>query len=208
MDLGPILSETPFITPAVDVVSKGFWPRAFAYFLDFIVVNLTSLASGFVGITAFWFFLSIITTIFNYRTVDAEPARLYNYAIGFLVSLSYFISFEALSGTTPGKLILRMRVATLNGDRPSLTAAAIRALWRLIDGLFFGWVGGSSMTPPLQQRHGDKRAMTIVVASNSSILRYKLSALRFILAALIYLLASSGIQGLALLPYTTFRALP
>ncbi len=139
MDLGPILSETPFITPAVDVVGKGFWPRAFAYFLDFIVVNLTSLASGLVGIAAFWFFLSIITTIFNYRTVDAEPARLYNYAIGFLVSLSYFISFEALCGTTPGKLILRMRVATLTGDRPSLKAAAIRALWRLIDSFIFGW---------------------------------------------------------------------
>lgn len=208
MDLGPVLAETPIITPAVDVVGKGYWPRAFAYLLDFIVVNLTSFATGFVGGTAFWFFLSIITSIFNYRTVYAEPATLYNYAIGFLVSLTYFISFEALTGATPGKLILRMRVAAITGDRPSLIAAAIRALWRLIDGLFFGWVGGSSMTPPLQQRYGDKRAMTIVVASNSLILRYKLSALHLILAALIYLLTSSVIQALAFLPYTTFRALP
>jgi hypothetical protein len=60
----------------------------------------------------------------------------------------------------------------------------------------------------LQQRHGDKRAMTIVVASNSLIFRYKLSALRFILAVLIYLLTSSVIQALAILPYTTFQAVP
>jgi uncharacterized RDD family membrane protein YckC len=206
MDLGPILIEPPFITPAVDVVGRGYWPRAFAYILDFIVVNLTSFAVGFVGGAAFWFFLSITASVFSYKAVYAEPATLYNYAIGFLVSLTYFISFEALSGATPGKLILRMRVATITGDRPSLKAAAIRALWRLIDGLFFGLVAAASMTVPLQQRHGDKRAMTIVVASNSLILRYKLSALRFILAALIYLLSSFIIQSLSTLPLITFQA--
>jgi uncharacterized RDD family membrane protein YckC len=211
MDLGPVLSEPPDITSRLDVEGKKFWPRAFAYIIDYIVVNLTSFAAGFISVFAFRFILYLIVVAigYSYRTVLPESNNLFmNFALGFLISLTYFIAFETLTGATPGKLILKMRVATLDGDRPSLKAVTIRAFWRLIDGLFFGLVAAASMTVPLQQRHGDKRAMTIVVGSNSSILRYKPSVLHFILAALIYSLSSSVIQVFETLAYTTFTPLP
>ena len=209
MDIGPILSEMPSLPTRIEVEGKKFWPRAFAYIIDLIVMNLTSFATGLIGIYAFNFVLYLILGAFGYWADMSNPSNYYiNFAFGIVVNLIYFILFEALTGATPGKLILRMRVTTLSGDRPSLKAVTIRALWRLFDGLFFGLVAAAAMTIPLQQRHGDKRAMTIVIGSNSLILRYKPSFLQFILATLIYLLSSSVIQALQTLTYTTFQPLP
>jgi uncharacterized RDD family membrane protein YckC len=131
MDLGPVLSEPPAITSRLDVEGKKFWPRAFAYIIDFVVLNLTSFAVGVISIFAFRFILYLIVVAFgySYRTVFPETNNFFmNFALGFLISLTYFIPFEALTGITPGKLILKMRVATLDGNRPSLKAVTIRAL--------------------------------------------------------------------------------
>jgi len=205
MDLGPVLSDLPPLTPRVEVEGKRFGPRALSYILDIIVVNAANFLVGFVGGTAFGFLLYFIAALFGYEPVFAEPSTILDFLLGILISFVYFISFEALSGATPGKLLLGMRVVTLDGDRPPLYGATVRALWRLIDGLFFGLVAASSMKPPLRQRYGDKRAKTLVVASRSPILRYRLSVALFLLAAFIYLLSSFGIQVLTLLAYATFR---
>jgi len=148
MDLGSALSQLPPLTPRIEVEGKRFGRRALAYILDLIVLNIASLAVGFVGGAVFGLILYLVAAILGYEPVFAEPSTLLNFLIGILISFAYFISFEALSGATPGKLVLGMRVATLDGDRPPLHAATVRALWRLIDGLFFGLVAASSMTAP------------------------------------------------------------
>ena len=205
MDLGPALSQLPPLTPRVEVEGKAFGRRALSYILDVLVVNVADFAVGFVGGTALGIIVYFIAAIFGYEPMFAAPSAFLNFLLGILASFAYFISFEALCGATPGKLILGMRVATLDGDRPRLYAATVRALWRLIDGLFFGLVAASSMTPPLRQRYGDKRAMTLVVSSGSPILRYRFSVPYFLVAALLYLVASFLIQIFVLLAYATFR---
>jgi len=208
MDIGPVLSQLPPLTPRLEVEGTRFGRRALSYILDLLLVNVAGFSVGFVGGTAFVVVLYFTAALFGHEPVFAEPSSLVNFILGILVSFAYFISFEALCGATPGKFLLRMRVATLDGDRPTLHAASVRALWRLIDGLFFGLIAASSMTPPLRQRYGDKRAKTLVVSSSSPILRYALSVPHFLLAALIFLLASVSIQILLLLAYVTFRPVP
>ena len=205
MDLGPALSQPPTFTPRVDVEGKRFGRRALSYIFDLIVVNVANLAVGFVGGSAFGLVLYFLGAAFGYEPIFAASPTTLNFAAGILVSFAYFVAFEALCGATPGKLVLAMRVVTLNGDRPPLYGATVRALWRLLDGLFFGLVAASSMKAPLRQRYGDKHAMTLVVASDSPILRFRPSVLRFILAALVYLVFSFVFQVALLLVYTTFR---
>ena len=204
MDLGPALSEPPTFTPRVDAEGKRFGPRALSYILDLIVVNVANFAVGFVGGSAFGLGLYFIAALFGYEPVFATPSTLLNFLTGILISFGYFIAFEALCGATPGKLVLAMRVVTLNGDRPPLYGATVRALWRLLDGLFFGLVAASSMKAPLHQRYGDKHAKTLVVASSSPILRFKPSIPYFVLGTLAYFTLSFAIQVGSLLLYTTF----
>ena len=91
--------------------------------------------------------------------------------LGLFLLLSYFVLFEWLYGATLGKVILRMRVVKVDGERCQLGTAVARGLWRYWDGILFGVVAFAAMEPPLYQRHGDKSAKTIVVGSNDPIIK-------------------------------------
>ena len=206
MDLAEVLPELPVLAPGVDVEGKPFGPRALSYILDIVAINATGLAVSYVGGSAFGFALYFIAAAFRYEPEISLPSStLLDLFLGFIISLVYFAIFESFYGATPAKLVLGMRVATLNGDRPSLFAATVRGLWRLIDGLFFGLVAASSMKAPLRQRYGDKRAKTLVVPSKSPILKNRPHIGYFFLAAFLYLLASLVMQLLVLLAYTSFQ---
>jgi hypothetical protein len=69
-------------------------------------------------------------------------------------------------GASPGKLILSMRVVKEDGLPFNMGAALTRGLWRFIDSIVFGLVAYVTMTKPLQQRLGDKRAHTVVISKN------------------------------------------
>lgn len=204
MDLGPATAENAAASPSADLEGKSFGPRALSYILDLVVVNLANLTVGVVGGAFFGIVLYILAALVGYEPLVGTPPTTINFAVGILISFVYFIAFESLCGATPGKVILRMRVAKLDGDRPPLYTATVRALWRLLDGLFFGLVAASSMKPPLRQRYGDKHAKTIVLASDSPTLRYKLSVPLFFLAALLYIATSLLLQIASVLAYTTY----
>ena len=87
---------------------------------------------------------------------------------GFLVwlalALAYYIVGEAMTGRTLGKRLVGIRVVDEEGDAIDLSAAVVRNLLRLVDGLFIYLVGAIfAWTSSLGQRLGDRAANTVVV---------------------------------------------
>jgi uncharacterized RDD family membrane protein YckC len=81
-----------------------------------------------------------------------------------LLFLGYYILCEATTGKTLGKRMVGIRVVDEEGDRVGVSAAVIRNLLRLVDGLFLYLVGAIfAWSSPLGQRLGDRAASTIVV---------------------------------------------
>ncbi len=81
-----------------------------------------------------------------------------------LLSLGYYTICESLLGGTVGKLALGLRVVDEDDEEISLSAALIRNLLRIIDGLLFYLVGAIAIwSSPDQQRLGDRAAHTYVV---------------------------------------------
>lgn len=82
--------------------------------------------------------------------------------------LAYTTLFEGIGGRTPGKMLLGLRVARLDGGRASMGEAFLRNLLRLLWVTPFGPVFivldlWSLRTTELDQRMGDLAAGTIVV---------------------------------------------
>jgi uncharacterized RDD family membrane protein YckC len=81
-----------------------------------------------------------------------------------LLPVCYYIVLEAVIGGTLGKMLLGIRIVTVDGSRIGWGASVIRNLLRIIDGLFFYLVGAILIwTSPLKQRLGDRVAHTVVV---------------------------------------------
>ena len=93
--------------------------------------------------------------------VDVEGA---GFLVWLLLFLGYYILCEAATGKTLGKRIVGIRVVDEGGDEIGFSAAVIRNLLRLVDGLFLYLVGAIfAWSSPLGQRLGDRAASTIVV---------------------------------------------
>lgn len=87
-------------------------------------------------------------------------------ALLFLVvfSFGYFIVTEAATGATLGKRMVGIRVVGEDGEAVTFGAAVVRNLVRVVDALFFYFVGFiSTILSKRGQRLGDRAAHTIVV---------------------------------------------
>jgi hypothetical protein len=112
----------------------------------------------------------------------------------------YFGVYEWLFGATPGKVILKMRVVREDGGPIPLWSALVRGIFRLVDGLVFGWPAARSMTrTPMRQRIGDRVARTVVVGRDDPFIRKHRSWARFGIAsavALVVLTAGGAVLAL------------
>jgi uncharacterized RDD family membrane protein YckC len=83
-----------------------------------------------------------------------------------LLTLGYFIFFEAYVGATVGKLILNLRVRQEDGTPIGLEAALTRNVCRLVDAFpyFLPYLAGAIAIwgDPRRRRLGDRAAGTIV----------------------------------------------
>jgi uncharacterized RDD family membrane protein YckC len=149
----------------------GVGPRAIATIIDamagFLVVGLpllillgqkttTTNATG--GTTTTW------------STGDPKVMALW-----LVLATAYYVAFEATVGATPGKLVLGLRVRSLDGGPVGLEAALIRNVLRIVDGFpylipyLFGVIvmerDEAATTGPVsrpKQRLGDRAAHTVV----------------------------------------------
>ena len=84
-------------------------------------------------------------------------------SLWFLIAAVYFVGLE-LTGATPGKRMLRLRVLRADGEPMTFWASLIRNALRPVDLLFLGFVGIITYsTSEERQRLGDRAASTIVV---------------------------------------------
>ncbi|QRG70668.1 RDD family protein [Brevibacillus choshinensis] len=91
--------------------------------------------------------------------------------LAFAFNFGYFLLLEAFwRGQTIGKRMMSLRVMRDNGQPITFIAAAIRNLFRILDGLPMGYFLGAiiSFFHPQDKRLGDLVAGTIVVAESSS----------------------------------------
>lgn len=81
----------------------------------------------------------------------------------------YFVLLEGLTGRTPGKWVLQLRVVSTDGGRPGLTKALLRNVLRVVDNLPAVGILGAILivTSPDGARFGDRVAGTRVVCSQS-----------------------------------------
>ena len=80
------------------------------------------------------------------------------------LGLGYYIVCESASGATLGKRLVGIRVVGEDGDPLTFGAAVVRNLVRVVDALFFYFVGFiSAILSKRGQRLGDRAAHTIVV---------------------------------------------
>ncbi len=82
----------------------------------------------------------------------------------FIFSFFYYLLFESIGGATPGKLLCRLRVVDMEGDKPPLANIFLRNLCRIFDYPFFFLIAVLSMeSSPSYQRLGDRAARTLVI---------------------------------------------
>lgn len=83
--------------------------------------------------------------------------------VGYIV---YCTVCEIVFGRTIGKRMLRLRVATITGDKPGIAAIALRNALRIVEALppFMAFAVFSMMVTPMRQRLGDFVSGTTVVA--------------------------------------------
>jgi uncharacterized RDD family membrane protein YckC len=80
------------------------------------------------------------------------------------LTLGYYIVCESATGATLGKRIVGIRVVGEDGEAVTFGAAVLRNLVRVVDALFFYFVGFiSAILSQRGQRLGDRAAHTIVV---------------------------------------------
>lgn len=107
----------------VGIIPAGIGRRAAARFIDWII-------AGLVGAVLFWL-LERVTDLPSWIAV------LPGAGFGFL----YFVVFEVMTGSTPGKKILGLEVIGAGGaGKPDLVESAKRNAYMLLN--LIPWVGG------------------------------------------------------------------
>jgi uncharacterized RDD family membrane protein YckC len=133
----------------------GLWMRGFAQVLDYVVFCIVFFPVTYL-VKGTW-----LMTPEDHLWIIFDPIC----GIFLIVIFCNFIFLEGWTGTTVGKVILGLRVKTIENNKITLKQSMIRNLGRLIDGLhFFHLIAIISISKsPARQRVGDKLAGTVVV---------------------------------------------
>jgi len=162
----------------------GFWIRAAARIIDTILLTIVS---GIIGLlVGLVVGLLVANGAMNSSAINALGAvTFWSFVWSLLGDTAYHAIGESMHGATLGKLICGLHVLRPDGSKVSFGSALGRSFAFLIDGLFFGMVGYSSMrSSELRQRYGDKWTNTIVVRRTDYAARQWPSAGRFVVAFL------------------------
>lgn len=114
------------------------------------------------GLIDIFFVLLIMDTLAVAAGAVGHVAPLLRAAAA-IMPLVYFVAFEAIYLTTPGKRIFGLSVVTVEGGRPDFMAHLVRAASRLPEALIVLPFILSIIASPLNQRLGDAATKTLVV---------------------------------------------
>ena len=134
----------------------GVWIRGFAQALDYVFLSLFFFPITYI-VKGTWLMFPE-----DHLWIIFDPLC----AIFLIVIFAYFILLEGLTGVTIGKLILGLKVLSVDSKKITLRQSVIRNFGRLLDGLpMFNILGIVSIArSPIKQRIGDKIAKTVVAS--------------------------------------------
>jgi uncharacterized RDD family membrane protein YckC len=144
--IGPVYvpqsGQAPEVIPAIPGLSAlpprpafaGFWLRAVAYLIDTILISLVfGLIASFYPSTFIKFPDAASTSLTSLPQLTPIA-----FAITITATWVYYTMFEAsIWQATPGKRVLRLYVADLNGQRLTFGRAAARNFAKMISSLTF-----------------------------------------------------------------------
>jgi uncharacterized RDD family membrane protein YckC len=144
--IGPVYvpqnAQPPDVIPAIPELSKlpprpafaGFWLRAVAYLFDTVLISLVfGLIASFYPTTFIKFPDAASTSLTSLPQLTPIA-----FAITLTATWFYYTMFEASAWqATPGKRVLRLYVADLNGQRITFARAAARNGAKIISSLTF-----------------------------------------------------------------------
>lgn len=151
-----IISVTTTQNIELEYELAGLSDRIFARLLDFLcIIGYIILIMAIVGFGQFSYFIDNNPWIFIFALV--------------IPIVTYHLICETLfNGQSVGKMILKIRVISLNGNQPALSQYLIRWLFRLVDFSLSGSLVAVIMVAASEkhQRLGDVVAGTAVIKTN------------------------------------------
>jgi uncharacterized RDD family membrane protein YckC len=125
----------------------GFASRFVAFVVDMLLINIVlfSVSAGLTLILNFFGFSNIFTLMARNAPPESRIAGIITLLISLVVFLTLFIGYPVFfwmyAGQTPGKALMGLRVATLDGARMTFGRSLIRAIgyWLSALPLFLGF---------------------------------------------------------------------
>jgi len=153
---------------AVSLPIAGVGSRSYAFIIDWHIRLILAIA---------WFFLVVLINSLADLTSFTAMWKMDNTPLAVYISLgpALFIYFfyhpvlETWLKQTPGKRIAKIKIVTLNGGTPSISAMLTRNLFRLLDAAPTFYMLGFSvaMFSKQQVRIGDMAAKTLLIHHES-----------------------------------------
>ena len=141
----------------------SFWPRVAARLIDIVLHLVIAVVSGVVVAIGAALFAGLTGQPFEPLIDRLGVSSISTFVFSLLGALGYQTICEGMAGSSLGKRILGFTVVKEDGSPCTIRSAFVRSLSYLLDSLFLGIVAYLAMKPPLQQRHGDGWAHTVVV---------------------------------------------
>lgn len=144
----------------------GFWRRLLAFMIDKTIVYALSLNISLIALFAVGLGNDIMSILQSPPEQISRGIGAFTFLCVFLsllIDMTYFTWFHGVSGQTPGKMLLHLRVIAVSGEHVTAGTAFLRWSGYLISGLFFSlgflWIAFDRK----KQGWHDKIAMTLVV---------------------------------------------
>ncbi len=119
----------------------GFWRRFFAFAIDMAILCFVSLILFLTGLLAMGISGGLLQIVSAYPLEWEREMGLFAvlcFIAMLLAGMAYFTWFHGITGRTPGKKILGLRVVQTSGDPIRAGVAFLRWVGYLISGCFFG----------------------------------------------------------------------
>lgn len=132
------------------IVYAGFWRRAGATLLDWLIVSFANL---------------VVTTVINLIVRQETIATAVIQIISLIIGVGYYVYFIGNRGQTPGKMVVKIKVQKLSdGSSLGYRGAFIReVLGKFVSGVVFGLGYLWMIRDKNKQTWHDKIAKSVVV---------------------------------------------
>lgn len=128
----------------VKVRPAGFFSRSVAFLIDLVILSLSATFIVFMisEIINFFGLTNYVTQVFANLQTMTIFTRVFISLLYYIYSLLYFSFFWSLIGSTPGKLLLGLRIISINGRRIGFLRGIIRGICYYISALliFMGFI--------------------------------------------------------------------